>query len=393
MLTDEVLKILLSSDRAVSGNDISARLGVTRAAVWKAVEKLKDDGYHIESVRKTGYLLKPDSDVLSRVKMMMGLEHQPQLFVFEEIASTDVEARKLFDGGYTIVAAEKQSAGITVSSAEFISPKDTGLYFSMTLKPVLRGNIRARALRAVCDALSVAASAAFAVGGCKITHNGRNVAAVSCYETKLYDETVSVTVGVGVNVYAKDFGYGGNFISLYDVTGKYLNRSDLLCRIANGVYAALLMERNESRSYRAERLFMSGCNCCQATLAAFSDDLGIAEEQLIAIASAFGAGYAQTRKQCGAVSAMGMVLGLMQDGWQAGVHETNAAVYDSARKSAQEFERRLGSTVCAELLKNVQKVKIGGSPSERTAEYYRTRPCLKLVLSAVNILEDMLNLQ
>ena len=69
MLKNEVLKILLSNNIHVSGQDISESLGVSRTAVWKAISALKKEGYNIESVNNKGYLLLAKSDILNQVEI------------------------------------------------------------------------------------------------------------------------------------------------------------------------------------------------------------------------------------------------------------------------------------------------------------------------------------
>ena len=56
-MKEKVLEMLRSEGDFLSGETISARLGVSRAAVWKVMQKLKEEGYAIESVPNRGYRL------------------------------------------------------------------------------------------------------------------------------------------------------------------------------------------------------------------------------------------------------------------------------------------------------------------------------------------------
>ena len=56
-MKDEVLAFLKEAQGYGSGEEISQKLGVTRAAIWKAIKKLQAEGYEIESSTKKGYKL------------------------------------------------------------------------------------------------------------------------------------------------------------------------------------------------------------------------------------------------------------------------------------------------------------------------------------------------
>ena len=57
MTKDDVLALLEQADAPVSGEQMCKTLGLTRAAVWKAIEALRADGYEIEAATRRGYFL------------------------------------------------------------------------------------------------------------------------------------------------------------------------------------------------------------------------------------------------------------------------------------------------------------------------------------------------
>lgn len=140
------------------------------------------------------------------------------------------------------------------------------------------------------------------------------------------------------------------------------------------------------RSYLAYRYFLQGHNCAQAVLCAFSDVLQMDEQTLASISIAFGAGFGRTRRQCGAVSMMGVVAGVVTQRL-ASPTEDKAQVYRDVQELIRLFEERNGSIECAQLLKDVKNLTQGYRPQARDEEYYRVRPCIKFVLDAVEILE------
>lgn len=66
-----------------------------------------------------------------------------------------------------------------------------------------------------------------------------------------------------------------------------------------------------TRAEQAAENFLSGCNCAQSVLLAFSDETGLDDATAMRIASGFGGGMARMREVCGAVSGMFMAAGLI----------------------------------------------------------------------------------
>ena len=143
------------------------------------------------------------------------------------------------------------------------------------------------------------------------------------------------------------------------------------------------------RQQIAYECFKEGYNCCQAVVMAFADDLPIEKDLLLKITSAFGGGFARTRNLCGAVAGIGMVLGLLKDNL-GNVADDKMDIYQRVRSLTDKFEEDNGSILCGELLKNIKHITKDYVPSERTAEYYAVRPCVKFILDATKLTEDYL---
>ena len=99
MLKDRILKELIENGKkAVSGQYLADKYGVSRNAVWKAVNSLKKDGYEISSVTNKGYCLINDNDILSAQSIVMNLNKENKdicIYIFENIDSTNNEAKRL----------------------------------------------------------------------------------------------------------------------------------------------------------------------------------------------------------------------------------------------------------------------------------------------------------
>lgn len=141
----------------------------------------------------------------------------------------------------------------------------------------------------------------------------------------------------------------------------------------------------EDKRRLAENYFRSGCNCCQAVLRAFADELELDEDVLMRLGSSFGGGMGRMRLTCGAVTGMMMVLGLKK-GYTDNADK--AAHYDRVQALARRFIETNGSVVCRELLSGVQTT--AGPPEERTAAYYKKRPCAAYCGDAAALVEEEL---
>jgi BirA family biotin operon repressor/biotin-[acetyl-CoA-carboxylase] ligase len=90
----EILKLLKETDGYISGQELCEKFGVSRTAVWKVINQLKEEGYEIEAVRNKGYILKGSADVLSKEELESTIHTKwagTQVAFFEETDSTNNE--------------------------------------------------------------------------------------------------------------------------------------------------------------------------------------------------------------------------------------------------------------------------------------------------------------
>ena len=138
---------------------------------------------------------------------------------------------------------------------------------------------------------------------------------------------------------------------------------------------------------RARDHFLSGFNCAQSLYAAFAPALGIPEEDALRLSAPFGGGFGRMREVCGAFSGMMLVVGELF-GYSDPADPEKDLLYPRVQELGERFRARFGDLVCRELLKS--KAIVGGVASERTPEYYATRPCARFVEGAAGILETYL---
>ena len=136
----------------------------------------------------------------------------------------------------------------------------------------------------------------------------------------------------------------------------------------------------------AAELFLADCNCAPAVLEAFSDVTGLEKSFAAKLASSFGGGMGRMREVCGAVSGMLMVAGLLYGYDDPGENDVNKkAHYQLVQNLAGQFREKIGSIICREILSNPPS---DPNPTPRTAEFYKTRPCARMVMTAAGILDD-----
>ena len=158
----------------------------------------------------------------------------------------------------------------------------------------------------------------------------------------------------------------------------------------------------DDRVTRAVENFMAGYGCCQSVVAAFADIYGLDDMLAKKIAAGFGGGVGRMRMMCGAVSGIVMLTGLDCGQTEGSDREGKSACYKVVQELLAKSKAENGSLICAEILglKGYERQRVGASAgmkaqssyvaSERTAEYYKQRPCVAKVESAARIFANYL---
>ncbi len=160
MTTKEKLLALLEDSKGTffSGEEIARTLQVSRAAVWKAVNALREDGYTIDAATNKGYRLSPDSDILSPqgIRRFLKPEYRDlDLTVLPTVPSTNALVREKANQGRPegcVIVACEQTAGRGRYGRQFFSPVDSGVYLSLLLRPTAYSPQQATCLTAAAAA-------------------------------------------------------------------------------------------------------------------------------------------------------------------------------------------------------------------------------------------------
>ncbi|HVP65766.1 MAG TPA: biotin--[acetyl-CoA-carboxylase] ligase [Anaeromyxobacteraceae bacterium] len=201
-----------AADEYVSGEAISDKLGLSRAAVWKHVRSLRSRGYRIDAAPARGYRLAEIPDRLGalEVKPLLNTHDLGQvLHCREELESTSDLAKELAEQGAAhgeVVIAERQTAGRGRRGRSWSSPAGKNLYLSAVLRPELPPQRAAEltlvASLAVCDACRQAGVDAGIKWPNDVLVGGRKVAGILTELAAEPDVVHWVVVGIGVNLNA-----------------------------------------------------------------------------------------------------------------------------------------------------------------------------------------------
>ena len=265
MSKDTVLKLLQEkSGSFVSGESVSEQLGITRAAVWKAVNALRRDGYDIESRKSQGYRLLVSPDRLSETEIRSRLGEIKlvgrNLVCFESVDSTNSYLKRAASQGVvdgTVAVANEQTGGRGRRGRSFSSPGGRGVYLSALLRPPVEPAhllpITGFCAVAVCNAVERVALVRPRIKWTNdLVLGGKKLCGILT-ELSMEGESGALQyaiVGIGVNVSQTSGDFApeleGIATSLNMETGKTVSRAALAAAIIeelDALYMALLRHR------------------------------------------------------------------------------------------------------------------------------------------------------
>lgn len=242
----EILKMLKEAEDHISGQQLCEQFQVSRTAVWKVINQLKEEGYQVEAVRNKGYRIIESPDVLTREELAVQIGDATrwagqEIVCFTETDSTNVRARKLGENGAahgTLVVAEQQTAGRGRRGRGWESPAGSSIYMSLLLRPEFLPN-KAPMLTIVM-AYSVATALREQTGldfrikwPNDIVLNGKKVVGILTEMSTEIEYINHVVIGVGINVNTEAFPEEicATATSIRRESGKTWRRAELIAAI------------------------------------------------------------------------------------------------------------------------------------------------------------------
>ena len=215
-MKEEILRLLRGADGYISGQELCNRFGVSRTAVWKAINQLKEAGYEIEAQQNKGYRLMAAPDLMTEaeIKSLMHTDWVAmEVLYFDTIDSTNTKAQELAEKGYpsgTLVVADKQESGKGRRGRSWVSPSGTGIFMTLMIKPDINPNnasmLTLVAALAVAKAItSVTGEEAMIKWPNDIVVNGKKVCGILTEMNAQFDYINHIVVGIGINVHNESF--------------------------------------------------------------------------------------------------------------------------------------------------------------------------------------------
>ncbi|KPU26613.1 biotin--acetyl-CoA-carboxylase ligase [Caloranaerobacter sp. TR13] len=210
-MKDEILKLLKeNNNRFVSGQSISDTLNVSRTAIWKYINQLREEGYLIDSVTRKGYKLTYTPDILTYVEIAEYLKTNyigRKIVYFESIDSTNIKAKQLATEGIkegTVVISEEQTMGRGRLGRKWLSPKGKGIWMSIILRPDINpidaSKVTQIGAAAIWKTLKKVGVDAYIKWPNDIVLNGKKVCGILTEMSAELNRINYLVIGMGINV-------------------------------------------------------------------------------------------------------------------------------------------------------------------------------------------------
>lgn len=208
--------MLRDTDGYVSGQELCNKFGVSRTAIWKVINQLKEAGYEIEAAQNKGYHLIAAPDVMTEAELESLKNTQwagCEIYCFDSIDSTNTKAKELAEAGHpsgTLVVADQQTLGRGRRGRSWESPAGTGIFMTLMLKPDINPNnasmLTLVAAMATARAITeVTGEAARIKWPNDIVMNGKKVVGILTEMSAQFDYINHIVVGIGINVHNEEF--------------------------------------------------------------------------------------------------------------------------------------------------------------------------------------------
>lgn len=251
-MKSEILHLLRHADGYVSGQQLCETFGVSRTAVWKVINQLKEEGYVIDSVQNKGYRIAEYPDIITASEIeslllddsgnMQGICRHIQYF--DKTDSTNNQAKLAAEKNApdgTLFVAECQTGGRGRRGKTWESPAGSGIWMSLLLRPDISPESASMLTLVLAVAMVDAINEEVQDAKCyvkwpnDIVLNNRKISGTLTEMSAEMDSIHYVVIGIGINVNTTDFDESIKDMatSIYLGTGKKVKRSNIIAAFSH----------------------------------------------------------------------------------------------------------------------------------------------------------------
>lgn len=266
-LKNDILLCLEKERDYISGEMLANKFGKSRAAVWKSIKALQNEGYKIDAITNKGYLLTNENDIITVDAIKSHLKEDIDVLYFSSIDSTNNEAKRMLASGFdkcALLVGEEQTAGRGRQGKSFYSPALTGIYMTLITHPMqkLQNAVTATtaASVAVCKAIENITDKKPQIKWVNDVYlDGKKICgilteAITDFETQIVS---SVVIGIGMNINTVKFP---NDVENASSLNANVNRSRLIAEITNELHNIVGSEYSTFIDYYRSHSMIIGKN-------------------------------------------------------------------------------------------------------------------------------------
>ncbi|WP_372995110.1 biotin--[acetyl-CoA-carboxylase] ligase [Lutispora sp.] len=260
-MKDNILRELINNkNRYLSGQELSAKFGISRTAIWKHINKLKEEGYVIESATNKGYVLIESPDILNPVEIKELLKTKfigRDIIYLDSVDSTNSYGKRMAEGDFwdgTVIIAEEQTSGRGRLGRDWVSPKGKGIWMTIMLKPDIKPNLASQVTLIAAVAVLKAIKSIYNMDIMikwpnDLVVNGKKVCGILTELGAEIERINYLCVGIGINANSEESDFINKALdtatSIKIATSIKVERKELIARILTVFenYYSLFLEK------------------------------------------------------------------------------------------------------------------------------------------------------
>jgi len=257
-MKEKILKLLRTTEKYISGEEMSSLLGVSRTAIWKHIKALKQQGYQIESKSGYGYHLIDEKEHINKEELNIIIHQLGDFFTeveyFDQIDSTNTYAKSLKHRRNTLIVANEQLMGRGRLGRDWKSESGQGIYMTLKIHPDLMPSeavnmTQIMALAAVRALKKLYDDDVLIKWPNDIVFKGKKIAGILTEMTTELNQINQLIIGMGININQDSFDgeLENKAVSLKQIMDKEISKLQLIKQILSEfikLYNEFVIHRN-----------------------------------------------------------------------------------------------------------------------------------------------------